>query len=105
MRRLMASSSSGGHEKERETEVRPPCFLTDIYSLVALGMKKLKQKIGVSKLSFSVPPWMEPLLKQRAQSIDLTMSQYIRALVRNDLGQAKVGAKKVVNASSTECEP
>jgi hypothetical protein len=68
-------------------------------------MKKLKQKISVAKLSFSVSPWMPALLKQRAASLDLTLSQYIRSLVRNDLAQAKVGVEKVVNVSSTEYEP
>jgi hypothetical protein len=59
-------------------------------------MNKDKQKIDVSKLSFSVSPWMPALLKQRAESLDLTLSQYIRLLVRNDLAQAKGGSQSVV---------
>lgn len=38
----------------------------------------------ISKLSMSIPVWMVPLVKQRAEALDLTVSQYIRRLVNED---------------------
>jgi hypothetical protein len=64
-------------------------------------MKKLKNKIDVSKLSFSVPWRMEALIKERAAGMDMTMSQYIRRLIKDDINQAQVSPQNVV---STECE-
>ena len=43
-----------------------------------------KQKIASSKLSISVPADLKPLIRQRAESLDLTVSQYIRKLVNSD---------------------
>jgi hypothetical protein len=59
-------------------------------------MKNIKKKIGVVKLSLSVPAWMEPLINQRAASLDLSRSQYIRRLVKNDDNQAQVSPCNVV---------
>jgi hypothetical protein len=53
-------------------------------------MKKLKNQIGISRLSFSIPAWMESVIKERAAGMDLTLSQYIRQLVRKDTNQTKV---------------
>jgi hypothetical protein len=60
-------------------------------------MKNIKKKVGVSKLSFSVPKWMEPLITQRAKALDLSRSQYIRRLIKNDDNQAQVSHGNVVN--------
>jgi hypothetical protein len=45
-------------------------------------MRKLKIPIG--KISVSVPADLKPLVRQRAESLDLTVSQYIRKLVNSD---------------------
>jgi hypothetical protein len=45
---------------------------------------KTKQKIQVRKLSISVPGELKPLIRQRAESLDLTVSQYIRKLFNSD---------------------
>jgi len=45
-------------------------------------MRKLKNPIG--KISVSVPEELKPLIRQRAESMDLTVSQYIRKLVNSD---------------------
>jgi hypothetical protein len=47
-------------------------------------MNKTKQKVPVAKLSISVPVDLKPLVRQRAESLDLTVSQYIRKLVNAD---------------------
>jgi hypothetical protein len=47
-------------------------------------MQKRKQKSTIVRSSFSVPQWMEPLIKDRAKSMDMTLSQYIRWLVKSD---------------------
>ena len=60
-------------------------------------MKKDNTKVGYSKLSFSVPWWLAPMVKERARGADQTLSQYIRALVRNDIGEAKVASKNTVS--------
>jgi hypothetical protein len=43
-----------------------------------------KQKVPVRKLSISVSEELKPLIRQRAESLDLTVSQYIRRLVNSD---------------------
>jgi hypothetical protein len=43
-----------------------------------------KAKVPVAKLSISVPVDLKPLIRQRAESLDLTVSQYIRKLVNAD---------------------
>jgi hypothetical protein len=65
-------------------------------------MRKTKQEI--SKLSTSIPQWMKPLIVQRAAELDLTVSQYIRRLVNEEMGPnpLKVSAGKVVIADTTE---
>jgi hypothetical protein len=65
-------------------------------------MKKRKQKSSIVRSSFSVPRWMEPLIKERAKSMDITLSQYIRWLVKSELEQAQGGA---LNSVITEYEP
>jgi hypothetical protein len=45
-------------------------------------MRKLKIPIG--KISVSLPEGLKPLIRQRAKSQDLTVSQYIRKLVNAD---------------------
>jgi hypothetical protein len=45
---------------------------------------KTKQKVPMQKLSISVPVDLKPLIRQRAESLDLTVSQYIRRLVNSD---------------------
>jgi hypothetical protein len=47
-------------------------------------MKKGKKKSSIVRGSFSVPGWMESLIKERAQSMDMTLSQYIRWLVKKE---------------------
>jgi hypothetical protein len=60
-------------------------------------MRKVKPKEPVARLSFSLPPWMPPLIRDRASAADMTLSQYMRALVRNDLARAKAELENVVN--------
>jgi hypothetical protein len=50
-------------------------------------MQKRKQKSTIVRSSFSVPRWMEPFIKDRAKSMDMTLSQYIRWLVKNELAE------------------
>jgi hypothetical protein len=45
---------------------------------------KTKQKVPVAKLSITVLEELKPLIRQRAESLDLTVSQYIRKLVNAD---------------------
>jgi hypothetical protein len=45
-------------------------------------MRKLKIPIG--KISVSVPEELKPLIRHRAKSQDLTVSQYVRKLVNAD---------------------
>jgi len=45
---------------------------------------KTKHKVPVQKLSITVPEELKPLIRQRAESLDLTVSQYIRRLVNSD---------------------
>lgn len=45
---------------------------------------KTKQKVPVQKLSISVPVELKPLIRQRAENQDLTVSQYIRKLVNKE---------------------
>jgi hypothetical protein len=61
-------------------------------------MNKTKQKVPVRKLSISVPDDLKPLIRQRAESLDLTVSQYVRKLVNEE---AQIRALNVV---MTECE-
>jgi hypothetical protein len=96
-RRLMATSISGGQEKESETLMRPVVFLALIANRIIPGMKSHNKEIGYSKLSFSVPLWMVAMLKERAGDADQTLSQYIRGLVRNDLARAQDGSRNIVN--------
>jgi hypothetical protein len=46
-------------------------------------MKNKKEPIR--KLSMSVPGELKPLIRQRAEALDLTVSQYIRSLVKADI--------------------
>jgi NRPS condensation-like uncharacterized protein len=59
---------------------------------------KTKQKVPVQKLSISVPVDLKPLIRQRAESLDLTVSQYIRKLVNEET------QIESLNAVITECE-
>jgi hypothetical protein len=44
------------------------------------------KKEPIRKLSISVPGNLKPLIRQQAEALDLTVSQYIRSLVKADLG-------------------
>jgi hypothetical protein len=46
---------------------------------------KAKQKVPVRKLSTSVPGWMKPVIMARAAALDLTVSQYLRRLVNDEI--------------------
>jgi hypothetical protein len=43
-----------------------------------------KEKVSSYRTSISVPVDLKPLIRQRAESLDLTVSQYIRKLVNSD---------------------
>jgi hypothetical protein len=43
-----------------------------------------KEKVSSYRTSISVPLELKPLIRQRAESLDLTVSQYIRKLVNSD---------------------
>jgi hypothetical protein len=47
-------------------------------------MNQAKRKVPAQKLSISVPEELKPLIRQRAESLDLTVSQYIRRLVSEE---------------------
>ena len=46
---------------------------------------KTKQKLAIRKLSLSLPGKLKPLVKARAAQLDLTVSQYIRRLVNDEI--------------------
>jgi hypothetical protein len=46
---------------------------------------KTKQKLDIRKLSLSLPGELKPLVKERAAQLDLTVSQYIRRLVNDEI--------------------
>jgi hypothetical protein len=43
------------------------------------------KKEPISKLSISVPAELKPLISERAADLDLTVSQYIRWLVKGEM--------------------
>ena len=45
------------------------------------------KKEPIRKLSMSLPDDLKPLVRQRAEALDLTVSQYIRKLVNADITQ------------------
>jgi hypothetical protein len=45
----------------------------------------MKTNKKICKRSISIPAWMKPLLKERAAQLDLTVSQYIRRLVTEEM--------------------
>jgi hypothetical protein len=47
-------------------------------------MNTKKYDWSATKLSTSVPGHLKPLIRQRAKSLDLTVSQYIRRLVTEE---------------------
>jgi len=61
-----------------------------------------KQKVPVAKLSISVPTELKPLIRQRAESLDLTVSQYIRRLVNTDEKSPLLGYDSVVFSNNHE---
>lgn len=71
---------------ERETHVGAAWGLLGGHLLHYLrpSTMKTKEKFKTSKLSMSISDWMLPLIKQRAEALDLTVSQYIRRLVNED---------------------
>lgn len=52
---------------------------------IRLKHNETKQKVSIIKLSMSVPAEMKPLIRQRAASLDLSVSQLLRKLVNEDL--------------------
>ena len=65
--------------------MRPAAFFVVIKERrIRLSNMKTKQKIPIRKLSINVPIEFKPLIRQRAESLDLTVSQYIRRLVNSD---------------------
>ena len=58
-----------------------------------------------SKLSISVPADLKPMISQRAAQLDLTVSQYIRWLAKQEMGTYPLSVKvSAGNDVITECE-
>jgi hypothetical protein len=57
-----------------------------------MPMMKTKKE-PTSKLSISVPEQLKPMISQRAAQLDLTVSQYIRWLAKQEMGPCPLSLK------------